>query len=131
MKHIFNITQLKKVGMKKTEYLKEKRAKCSELFPLKLTVRTLPLAENFSGRQTPPVDGNFLHNDKSSAVESNYVFKILRVQMQDLHFTAVRSPSTTDTKDGSACESLQTLEIRFTALDWDLLQYSKSYVIMK
>jgi len=28
------------------------RATCLELFPIKLTVRTLPAAGNFSGRQT-------------------------------------------------------------------------------
>jgi hypothetical protein len=38
--------------------------------------------------------------------------------MQDLDFTPVNLSSATDTKDGSACESLQSLEIRITALDW-------------
>jgi hypothetical protein len=51
--------------------------------------------------------------------ESNHVLK--KLQMQDLHFTPVNSPSATDTKDGSACESLQSLEIYITALDWIML----------
>jgi hypothetical protein len=38
--------------------------------------------------------------------------------MQDLDFSAVNSPNATDTKNGSACESLQSLEIRITALHW-------------
>jgi len=41
--------------------------------------------------------------------------------MQDHHFTAVNTPSATDTKDGSACEYLQSLEIHVTALDWIML----------
>jgi len=41
--------------------------------------------------------------------------------MQDLHFTPVNSPSATDTNDESTCESLQSLEIRITALDWIML----------
>jgi len=41
--------------------------------------------------------------------------------MQDLNFTPVKSPSATDIKDGSACESLQSLEMRITALDWFVL----------
>ena len=35
--------------------------------------------------------------------------------------TPVNSPSATDTKDGTACESLQSLEIRISALDWIML----------
>ena len=89
---------------------------CSELFPIKVAVRTLLTAENFSHRPTPTVARNSLRNDKSNAVESNYVFK--NPQMKDLHFIAVNSLSATDTKDGSACESLQSLEICITALDW-------------
>ena len=41
--------------------------------------------------------------------------------MQDFDFTAVNSTSATDTKDGSACESVQSREIRITALDWIML----------
>jgi predicted CoA-binding protein len=55
----------------------------------------------------------------SSSGVSNYVFK--KLQMQDLHFTPVNSPSATDTKDESACESLQSLEICIIALDWIML----------
>jgi len=38
--------------------------------------------------------------------------------MQSLDFTTVNSPSATDTKFGTACEYLQPLEIRITALYW-------------
>jgi len=89
------------------------------LFPIKVTVRRLRDAENFSRRQTPPVARNSLHNDKSNAVESNYVFK--KLQMQDLDFTTVKSPSAKGTNDGSTCESLLSLDIRITALDWIVL----------
>ena len=41
--------------------------------------------------------------------------------MQHFHFTPVNSPSVTDTKDGSACESLQSLETRISALYWIML----------
>jgi len=41
--------------------------------------------------------------------------------MQDLHFTPMNSPSATDTKEGSASESLQSLEILITALHWVML----------
>jgi hypothetical protein len=41
--------------------------------------------------------------------------------MEDPHFTPVNSLSATDTKDGSAGESLQSLEIRFKELDWVML----------
>jgi hypothetical protein len=41
--------------------------------------------------------------------------------MEDPHFNPVNSLSTTDTKDGSAGESLQSLEIRVTELDWNML----------
>jgi hypothetical protein len=41
--------------------------------------------------------------------------------MQDLNFTPVYSPTATNIKDGSACESLLSLEIRITALDWFVL----------
>jgi len=37
--------------------------------------------------------------------------------MQDLNFATVNSPSATDIKDGSACEFLQSFEIRITTLD--------------
>jgi len=76
-------------------------------------------AENFSRRQTPSVARNSLRNDKSNAVESNYVFK--KLQMQDLDFTTVKSPSAKGRKDGSTCESLLSLEIRITALAWIVL----------
>ena len=39
----------------------------------------------------------------SSPLQSNYVH--LTLKMQDINFVAVNSPSATDTKDGSACES--------------------------
>ena len=84
------------------------------MFPAKVTVRMLPAAKNFSRRQTPTVAGNFLRNDKSNTFESNYVFK--KLQMGDLDFTAAKSPTATDTKDGSASESLLSMEIRITAL---------------
>jgi hypothetical protein len=38
--------------------------------------------------------------------------------MQDLDCATVNSPSATDIKDGSACESVQSFENRNTALDW-------------
>ena len=57
------------------------------------------------------------HNSKSSAVESNFIFK----NPQILHYTPVNSPSATDTKDGSECESVQSLEFRIIALDWIVL----------
>jgi hypothetical protein len=41
--------------------------------------------------------------------------------MEDLHFTPVKSLGATFTKDGSPCESLQSLEIRVTELDWIML----------
>jgi len=41
--------------------------------------------------------------------------------MQDLNFTPLKSPSATDINDGSACESLKSLEIRIIALDWIVL----------
>jgi hypothetical protein len=41
--------------------------------------------------------------------------------MQDFNSTPLNSPSAADTKDGSACESLQSLEIRISALDWIML----------
>jgi hypothetical protein len=44
---------------------------------------------------------------QSIPVESKYEFKNL--QTQDLHFTAENTPSVTETKDGSACKSLQSL----------------------
>jgi hypothetical protein len=53
------------------------------------------------------------------SVESNYVF--WKLQIQDLDFTPVNSPSATDTKGGAACESLQSLEIHITELDWIML----------
>ena len=37
-------------------------ATCSELFPIKLTVRTLQLAENFSDRQTTRLPQNSVSN---------------------------------------------------------------------
>jgi hypothetical protein len=52
---------------------------------------------------------------KSSPVEPNYIFK--KPELQYLGLTVVKSLIATDTKDGSACESLQTLEIRIAALD--------------
>jgi len=39
----------------------------------------------------------------------------------EFDFILVNSPSATDTKDGSACESLQSLELHITALDWFML----------
>jgi len=41
--------------------------------------------------------------------------------MQDLNLSTVNSPSATDTKDGSACQSLQSLELHITALEWIML----------
>jgi hypothetical protein len=41
--------------------------------------------------------------------------------VQDIAFTPVNAPSSTDTKNGSACESLQSLELHVTALDWIML----------
>jgi hypothetical protein len=50
----------------KTEFLTLDRATCLELFPVKLTVRTLRAVGNFSGRQTerqtPPVARNYVRN---------------------------------------------------------------------
>jgi hypothetical protein len=43
---------------------------------------------------------------QSISFESNYVFKEL--QMQELDFTVVKSPSATDTNGGSACETPQS-----------------------
>jgi hypothetical protein len=52
--------------------------------------------------------------------------------MQDLNFTPMNSLSATDTKNGSTCESLQSLEIRIIALDWImLLRYMVSETILK
>ena len=45
-----------------------------------------------------------------------------KLQMQELDFTPVNSPNAKDTKDGSAFESLNALEIFVTALDWMLLR---------
>jgi len=42
------------VGRLKTEFLTLERPKLLEFFPIKLTVRKLPAARNFSGRQ---IDG--------------------------------------------------------------------------
>jgi hypothetical protein len=50
----------------------------------------------------------------SISVESNYVFKEL--QMQDFHFTPVISPISTDTKCGTACESLQRTTSKWPSL---------------
>ena len=50
----------------------------------------------------------------SISVESNYVFK--KLQMQDLHFTPVISPSATGTKCGTACESLQHMTSKWPSL---------------
>ena len=54
-----------------------KSTKFSELFPIKLTVRRLPIADNFSGRQTPPLDRNFLRLDRvqSSLIMSLRTYK--------------------------------------------------------
>jgi hypothetical protein len=41
--------------------------------------------------------------------------------MEDLHFTPVKSLITTDTKDKSADESLQSLEFRVTELELIML----------
>jgi hypothetical protein len=41
--------------------------------------------------------------------------------MEDPHFTPVNSLSATDTKDGTAGDYLQSLEIRVTELDWIML----------
>jgi hypothetical protein len=41
--------------------------------------------------------------------------------MRDLDFTPMNSLSAEDKKDGSACESVQSLEIHITALHWILL----------
>jgi hypothetical protein len=41
--------------------------------------------------------------------------------MEDPHFTPVNSFSDTDTKDGSAGDSLQSLEFRVIELDWIML----------
>jgi hypothetical protein len=44
----------------KTEFLVVEGAKWSELFPIKLTVRKLPLAYNFIQRQTPTIPRNYV-----------------------------------------------------------------------
>jgi len=41
--------------------------------------------------------------------------------MQDINFTPVNSPSATDTKDWTACESPQSLELYIIAMDWIML----------
>jgi len=41
--------------------------------------------------------------------------------LQDPDFTATNTNSATDTNNGSACEFLQSLEIRIAALDWIML----------
>jgi len=47
--------------------------------------------------------------EQSISFESNYVFKNL--QLQDLDFTLVNSPSATVAKGGSACESPQSQSV--------------------
>jgi hypothetical protein len=44
---------------------------------------------------------------QSISVEPSCVFK--KLQIQDLNFTIVNAPCSTDTKDGSTCDSLQLL----------------------
>jgi hypothetical protein len=53
---------------------------------------------------------------QSISFESNCVFK--KLQTQDLNFTVVKSLNETDTNVRSSCESLQSLELHITALDW-------------
>ena len=45
----------------------------------------------------------------SISFESNYVFK--QLQMQDINFTVMKSPSATDTNGGFACESPQSQSV--------------------
>jgi len=45
--------------------------------------------------------------------------------MQDLDFIAVNSPSAKDTKDGSACESVASLEIHISTLEWSTLLWNE------
>jgi len=45
-----------------------------------------------------------------------------KLPMQELDFTPVNSPNAKDTKDGSAFESQNELEIFITALDWMLMR---------
>ena len=56
---------------------------------------------------------------QSISVELNCVFN--KLKLQDFESIPVNAPSSTDTKDGCACESLQSLELHFTALDWIVL----------
>jgi len=51
--------QITTVGRKKNEFLALERASCLELFAIKLTVRTLPAAENFSVTQTDNPEAEF------------------------------------------------------------------------
>jgi hypothetical protein len=109
----------------KTEILALKHTTCSQVFAIKLTVRTLSAAEKFSRRQTSPVARdsvakvcNYLDVYRTAdifgadtitqtgAVESICIFK--NTQMQDPDFTPVNPPSATDTQFGPACESLVT-----------------------
>jgi hypothetical protein len=50
--------------------------------------------------------------------------------MQNRYFNAVKQSSFADTNNGSACQSVQSQEIRITALDWIMLVrylYGKKY----
>ena len=82
--------------------------------PHKSKSKKVTVCTALQSQQTVIVVRHSLRNDKSKAVESNYVFK--KLQMQDLDFSPVNSPSATYSKDGCACESLQPLEIRISAL---------------
>ena len=67
-------------------------------------------------------DGQNVGSDitaQSISFEANYVFK--KLQLEDFDFISVNVPCSTDTKDGSACESLKLLEIHITALGWIML----------
>ena len=57
---------------------------------------------------------------QSISVESKCVFK--KLEMQDLDFTLVKAPCSTNTNGGSAWKFLQSLELHVTALDWIMVR---------
>ena len=57
---------------------------------------------------------------QSISVESKCVFK--KLEIQDLDFTLVKAPCSTDTNGGSDWKFLQSLELHVTALDWIMVR---------
>jgi len=112
-----------------------KSAMCSELLPIKLTVRTLPPPKNCSGREALNLARNNVNKlcdyldvwrsanmsqliQYHNPVQSSPIMKLLKKRTKvEPYFTPVNLHRATYMKDVSVCESLETLEIHITALE--------------